>query len=173
MLATPAYSQLDCTNSQPRPVSRREVRRWLTMTQDYAELSADANRELIAAVGCRGVDFVLSREEEWSFTLLEASTELLEAIRLAVPEDQRRAILDQRDKTSLFSTFSTNYTRPDLQSRRAAYDAGREFVQRFAADPSVSQQVNLINRNLLQLSRSIQMLERTTFRPLNQVRRNN
>lgn len=160
MLASPAFSQTVSTDPQERPVSRREVRRWLTLTQDNVELSAEANRDLIAEIERRGVDFILSAEEEWSFTLLEASPQLLETIRLAVPAEFRRQILDQRAKHDLFNAFITNYRLGDIQSRRSALDAGREFVRRFAADPSVRQQVDLINRNLLQLTNSILMMER-------------
>lgn len=143
-----------------RPLTRREVRRWLTLTQDNAELSAEANRQLIAEIERRGVDFALSKEEEWAFTLLEASVELLEAIRDALPEAQRTAILEVREKRDLYTTFISNFSRTDLQSRRTAFEAGQEFVKRFASDPTVRDQRNFINRMLPQLDRSIKMLER-------------
>lgn len=155
-----ALSQTVETTLHDRPLTRREVRRWLTITQDCAELSAEANRQLIAEIERRGVDFALSKEEEWAFTLLEASEELLEAIREALPEAQRTAILDVREKRDLYTAFISNFSRTDLQSRRTAFEAGQEFVNRFSSDPTVRDQRNFINRMLPQLDRSIKMLER-------------
>lgn len=116
-----------------RPLTRREVRRWLTITQHDPELSAQANRDMIAEIERRGVEFALSEQEEWSFKLLEASDELLEAIRDAIPPEQRRSML-----------------------------AGQEFVERFGADPAARDQVNIVKRQLPQLERIIRALERTT-----------
>ncbi len=155
------FSQTTGTEKPRDPVTRNEVRRWLAYTQDNVELSAEANRDLIAEIERRGVNFALSHEEEWSFTLLEASDELLEAIRNALPESERQAILDARAKRDLYNAFTSNLRLPDLQSRRAAYAAGQEFVRRFASDPTVRDQINNINRNLPFLDRSIKMLERT------------
>lgn len=147
------------TAIQERPLTRREVRRWLTVTQHDAELSAQANQELIELIQRRGVEFALSREEEWAFKLLEATDELLEAIRDGMPDGQRRAILDVSVKKDLYTTFTSNFSRSDLFSRKTAYEAGKEFVERFRNDPSVKDQVNFITRLLPQLERTIKALE--------------
>lgn len=142
------------------PVTRREVRRWLNITQDNPVLSDEANQDLIVEIQKRGVNFVLSAEEEWAFQLLEASDELIIAIREAVPAEQRAAILAATERAKLYNTFSNNYRQSDLISRRTALEAGKEFVQRYRSDPAVKDAVSFINRYIPQLQRSVQMMER-------------
>lgn len=156
-----AYSQTVPLEND-RPLTRREVRRWLTITQDDPEMSAQANLDIIAAIEQRGVDFALTPEQEWSFQLLEASDELIQAIRNGLPADQRQAILDAADKRNLYNSFLGNYARADLASRKTAYEAGQEFVRRYRADSSVRDQINFINRLLPQIDRAIRILERNT-----------
>lgn len=171
-LSTAVFSQSADPDGFGSPVSRREVKRWLTYTQDDAELSAQANLDLISEIKKRGVDFAFSSEEEWAFKLLEASEDLLVAIREGMPEPARRAILEVKEKRELYTAFISTFSRVDLQSRKTAFDAGQQFVKRFASDPTVKEQVNFINRALPQLDRSIKMLERgNSFRPA--FRRNN
>ncbi len=144
------------------PVTRREVRRWLNITQDNPVLSEEANHDLIAEIQKRGVNFVLAPEEEWAFQLLEASDELILAIRNAIPADQRAAFLLAADRTKLYNTFSVNYRRPDLASRRTALEAGQEFLERYRNDAAVKDAVSFLTRYIPQLTRSVQMMERTT-----------
>lgn len=164
--AMPALSQDDPT--QRGPVTRREVRRWLTITQNNQELSDEANRELIAEIGKRGVNFALSPEEEWAFQLLEASDELILAIRSGMPTEQREATLKLNAQRKLYTAFATNRLTNNLDSQRSALEAGREFVQRFGSDPSVIEIVRLINRSLPQIERSVRLLEQAS-----RVRRKN
>ncbi|MGE3465449.1 MAG: hypothetical protein AB7J13_00835 [Pyrinomonadaceae bacterium] len=159
--AVPFWAQPDQGTA---PVTRREVRRWLNVTQDDPVLSQEANEELIAAIRTRGVNFVLTPEEEWAFQLLEASDELIEAIRDAVPADQREAMIRATQQRRLYDAFASNYRLTDINSRRTALDAGKEFVQRYRGDPELKDVVSFINRYLPQLQRSVQMMERTQNR---------
>ncbi len=161
-IAPSAYAQTTAPSGDERPLTRREVRRWLTVTQDNAELSAQANQDLIAEISRRGVDFALTPEQEWSFQLLEASDELIQAIRDGLPADQRQAILDAADKRNLYNSFLNNYARADLTSRKTAYEAGQEFVRRYRSDSTVRDQITFINRLLPQIDRAIRILERNT-----------
>ena len=142
------------------PVTRGEVRQWLTATEDDPEQSEQANRELIEEIERRGVNFVLSHEEEWAFGLLEATDELLVAIRDAVPAAQREALLRAAAQQRLYAAFMSNYTRTDLLSRRTALDAGKESIARFQNDPAVKTNFTFISRQLPNLERIVLMLER-------------
>ncbi|MFZ1699483.1 MAG: hypothetical protein WBO10_10505 [Pyrinomonadaceae bacterium] len=144
------------------PVTRREVRRWLNFTQDDPVLSQEANETLIDEIHHRGVSFVLTPEEEWAFQLLEASTDLIEAIREAVPAEQREAMIKATQQRRLYDAFATNYRLNDLNSRRTALDAGKEFVKLFRNDPSVKDAVSFINRYIPNLQRSVDMMDRAT-----------
>lgn len=161
-LASAAIAQ-DASQPDDEPLTRGEVRQWLTVTQDDPQLSEQANRELIAEIKERGVDFALSREEEWAFGLLEATPELIAAIRNALPTEKREAILRTAAQEKLYSVFMTNYNRTDLASRRAALDAGKEFITRFASDAAVKEKRVFISRQLSNLERMVRALERTTW----------
>lgn len=160
LLSFPVLAQMQDNTAQRGPVSRREVRRWLTVTQEDAVLSAQANQDLIAEIKRRGVNFALSEEEEWAFSLLEASDELLVAIREAIPADQREALLLSSRQKRLYTIFMAGYNQNDLNSRRAALDAGKEYVAQFGKDPALRQNVTFITRMLPQLERTVRMMQR-------------
>lgn len=150
-----------CAQVKPDgPVTLAEIRRMLTAAEDSPELLESTNKELIAAVGSRGVDFVLTPEEEWALQMREASDELIEALRGAVDPAEREYRLLVKRQRGLYETFATNLNGYDLTSKNAALTAGREFVAEFAEDPNVAQIVAYMRRQIPSLERSVQMLER-------------
>lgn len=142
------------------PVTLSELRRVLTAAEESEELIDPTNRELIAAVEERGVDFVLTPEEEWALQMREASDELIEAIRSAVDPAEREYRLLVKRQRGLYETFARNFTAPDLTSKSAALNAGRAFLTEFADDANVAQIVAYMRRQIPSLERSVQMLER-------------
>jgi len=146
--------------SEPKnPVTLSELRRSLSAVETSEALIEPTNRELIAAVKARGVDFVLTPEEEWTLKLREASDELIAAIRGAIDPAEREFRLNVRRQQDLYTAFATNYKGLDLASRQAALTAAREFVGLYAKDPNVAEIVTFMQRNLPRLEQSVVMLQ--------------
>ena len=155
VIAVTANAQSEPTN----PVTLYELRNGLTVAERSEELIASVNRDLIAAVKRRGVDFVLTPEEEWSLKLLEASDELVAAVHGAIDPAEREFRLNVRRQQALYTAFATNYKGLDLASRQAALTAAREFVGLYAKDPNVAEIVTFMQRNLPRLEQSVAMLQ--------------
>ena len=137
-----------------------EVRGMLTRAEESEELIAPTNRDLIAAIEERGVDFVLTPEEEWALQLREASDELLEAIRTAVNPVEREYRLRVAKQESLYLAFAQNFSRNDLTAKNTALNAGRAFLAEYSDDPNVAQIITFMRRQLPSLERTVQALER-------------
>ena len=142
------------------PVTLAELRSILTRAEESDELIEPTNRELIAAIEERGVDFVLTPEEEWALQLREASDELLEAIRDAVNPVEREYRLKVAKQESLYLAFAQNFSRNDLTAKNTALTAGREFLSEYSDDPNVAQIVTFMRRQLPSLERTVQALQR-------------
>ena len=144
------------TEERPqRPVTKREIRVSLALSPETEEGIEDTNKELISKIKERGVDFALSREEEWSLQLQDASEELIRAIRDALPAEAREQLLKKTEQNELYSAFSRNYTRTDPNSRLIAVAAGKEFLRRYRNDTDVSDKVAFLQRTIPGLERSI------------------
>ena len=149
--------------AQPKsegPVTLAEVRSMLTRAEQSENLIEPTNRELIAAIEERGVDFVLTPEEEWALQLREASEELIEAIRSAVNPVEREYRLKVAKQESLYLAFAQNFSRPDLTAKNTALTAGREFIAEYSDDPNVTQIITFMRRQLPSLERSVEALAR-------------
>jgi len=142
------------------PVTLAELRSILTRAEESDELIEPTNRELIAAIEERGVDFVLTPEEEWALQLREASDELIEAIRDAVNPVEREYRLKVAKQESLYLAFAQNFSRNDLTAKNTALTAGREFLSEYSDDPNVAQIVTFMRRQLPLLERTVQALQR-------------
>jgi hypothetical protein len=153
------------------PVTKDEIRSLLEASQDSPEAIEQSNRELLAAVRARGVDFALSKEEEWSLDLLEASDELLEAIRAALSQEERELRLKIAELKRLYYQFANNYRKLDIASQTAALEAGKEFVRRFGEDKRLKDIVAYMTRTIPQLESMVRNLTRRTLPTV--VRRNN
>lgn len=141
------------------PVTLSEIRSILTRAERTAGLVERTNKELIAAIERRGVDFVLTPEEEWVLRLREASDELIAAIRNAIDPAEREFRLNVRRQQDLYNAFATNYNRSDLAGRQTALNAAREFVGTYADDPNVAEIVTFMKRNLPRLEQSVAILQ--------------
>lgn len=142
----------------PGPVTKLEIRSLFEASQDHPETIEQTNRELLAAVKARGVDFVFSKEEEWSLSLLDASEELLEAIREGLPADEREWRLKVAEQTRLYYDFANNYRKYDIQSRVIALEAGKEFVRLYQGDEALREIVDYMNRTIPQLERTVRSM---------------
>ena len=146
--------------SEPKnPVTLSELRRSLSAVETSEALIEPTNRELIAAVKARGVDFVLTPEEEWTLRLREASDDLIAVIRGAIDPAEREFRLNVRRQQDLYTAFATNYNRPDLASRQTALTAAREFVGSYEMDANVAEIVTFMRRNLPRLEQSVTLLQ--------------
>ncbi len=155
------FAGLTFAQAKPEgPVTLAEVRSMLTRAEESEALIAPTNRELIAAVEARGVDFVLTPEEEWALQLREASDELIEAIRTAINPVEREFRLKVAKQESLYLAFAQNFSRNELSAKSTALNAGREFIAEYADDPNVAQIVTFMRRQLPSLERTVQILER-------------
>ncbi len=154
--ATNFFAQIELAN----PVSIQQIRWALNHTPETPEQIRKTNAELIEAIRSRGVNFVLSPEEEWALSLRDASVELIETIRNATPVEERERLLLIRGQQGLYDTFVNNYTRPDATSRQIAVDAGKEFVRRYGRDANVAEIVAYLQRAVPMLERALRYTER-------------
>ena len=153
--ATAANAQLKANG----PVTLAELRSILNRAEKAPELIAPTNKELIAAIERRGVDFVLTPEEEWALRLREASDELIAKLREAVDPAEREYRLRVQRQQNLYDTFARNVSSGDLASRSAALSAARDFVADYADDANVAQIVAYMRRTLPGLERSVQAMQ--------------
>jgi hypothetical protein len=147
---------------EPKPVRIQDIRRALRVTPQTPEQIGKTNRELIAAVKARGVNFALSKEEEWALGLEEASDELIKTIREALSGEERERLLKIREQEGLYFAFVNNYAQADIGSRQLAIAAGREFVRRYRDDPNVAEIIAYLQRAVPALERSIRFMQRPT-----------
>lgn len=141
------------------PVTKSEVLSALEAARESADLLKKVNTDLVEAIAKRGVDFVLTPEEEWQLGMRDASDELLKAIRDAVDPKEREARINADRQQRLYNEFAANYNSNDLTSRRAALNAAREFVSLYTGDGNVAEIVTFMQRNLPRLEQSVNMME--------------
>lgn len=142
------------------PVTKIEVFVALeTAKEQSGDLVAKTNSELTAAIADRGVDFVLTPEEEWQLQMRDGSEDLLRAIRNAVDPKEREARINADRQQRLYNEFAAGYNANDLSSRRAALNAAREFVSLYPNDPNVAEIVTFMQRNLPRLEQQVSMME--------------
>lgn len=147
------------TASDRHPVSKSEVFAALEVSKESDELISRTNADLIAAINERGVDFVLTPEEEWQLEMRDASEELLDAIRSAIDPVEREHRINIERQERLYTAFATNYNSNDLASRSTALTAAREFVDLYADDPNMAEIVMFMKRNLPRLEQGVRMME--------------
>ena len=145
-------------STDPRPVTKSDVFAALEGARDSTELLKKTNIDLVAAINERGVDFILTPEEEWQLEMRDASDELLTAIRDAVDPQEREARLNANRQQRLYTEFATNYNASDLSGRQAAVRAAREFVSLYSGDQNVAEIVSFMQRNLPRLEQSVTMM---------------
>jgi hypothetical protein len=141
------------------PLTKTEVFAALEASSESEELLKKANLDLIAAIAERGVDFVLTPEEEWQLSMRDGSEELLDAIRNAIDPAERELKIKIDLQERLYTTFATNFNANDYSGKSAALYAAREFIGQFADDPNVKEIVNFMQRNLPRLEQSVNMLQ--------------
>jgi hypothetical protein len=141
------------------PVTLAELRSILSRAEKSADLIAPTNKELIDAVEARGVDFVLTPEEEWALRLREASDDLIAALRSAFDPAEREFRLRVAKQQDLYNTFVSNFNSSDLSAKTAALNAARDFVADYADDSNVTLIVAYMRRTLPSLERSVQIMQ--------------
>jgi len=154
-VAAAAQAQLKANG----PVTLAELRSILSRAEKSADLIAPTNKELIDAVEARGVDFVLTPEEEWALRLREASDDLIAALRSAFDPAEREFRLRVAKQQDLYNTFVSNFNSSDLSAKTAALNAARDFVADYADDSNVTQIVAYMRRTLPSLERSVQIMQ--------------
>lgn len=142
-----------------KPLTKSEIFIALEAARSSDELVRSTNNELIEEIAERGIDFVLTPEEEWSLQLRDASDELLAAIRVAVNPAEREFRLNVRRQQNLYSTFAASFAREDLASRQTALSAAREFLQLYSTDPNVAEIVTFMQRNMSRMQQNVAMLQ--------------
>jgi len=156
LLAGAAFAQAP---ADTKPVTKGELFETLEASRTSDELLKKANVDLIKAIEGRGVDFVLTPEEEWQLEMRDASEDLLAAIRAAIDPSEREARINADRQQRLYTQFATNYNSNDLAGRNSAVIAAREFVSLYANDPNVAEIVTFMQRSLPRLEQSVMMME--------------
>ena len=146
------------------PVTLAELRSILSRAERSAELVAPTNQELIAAIKERGVDFVLTPEEEWALRLREASDDLIAALRQAFDPAEREFHLRVARQQNLYNAFVNNFNSSELAAKSVALSAARDFVADYADDTNVAQIVAYMRRTLPSLERSVQTMQQQADR---------
>ncbi|MEO5859582.1 MAG: hypothetical protein ABIR33_11605 [Pyrinomonadaceae bacterium] len=146
-------------SAETKPVTKSDIFVALEAAKESVELVAKTNSELVAAVRNRGVDFVLTPEEEWQMEMRDASEELLASIREAIDPVERETRIKANRQQSLYAAFAANYNANDLSSRSSALTAAREFLSLYANDANVAEIVTFMQRNLPRLEQSVAMME--------------
>jgi hypothetical protein len=141
-----------------KPVTKSDILVALETAKSSDELLKKTNADLVAAINQRGVDFVLTPEEEWQLGMRDASDDLLKAIREAVDPKEREARINANQQERLYTEFATNYNANDLAGRQTAVRAAREFVGLYANDQNVAEIVTFMQRNLPRLEQSVTMM---------------
>ena len=153
-------------HSASDPVTIQQIRWALNHTPEIPDQIQKTNQELIAAIVSRGVNFVLTPEEEWALALRDASDELIKTIRNATAPEERVRLLAVSEQEGLYYTFVNNYSREDVTSKRIALDAGKEFVRKYRNDANVAEIISYFQRAVPALERSIRfMTPRSRGRP--------
>ena len=145
-------------SAETKPVTKSDIFAALEAGKDSADLLKKTNADLIAAINERGVDFILTPEEEWQLGMREASDELLSAICEAIDPKEREARINANRQERLYTEFATNYNANDLAGRQTAVRAAREFVQLYADDANVAEIVTFMQRNLPRLEQTVTMM---------------
>jgi len=145
-------------SAETKPVTKSDIFVALEAAKDSTELLKKTNVDLVAAINLRGVDFVLTPEEEWQLGMRDASDDLLKAIREAIDPKEREARINANQQERLYTEFATNYNANDLAGRQTAVRAAREFVQLYADDQNVAEIVTFMQRNLPRLEQSVSMM---------------
>jgi hypothetical protein len=152
VLTIPAVGQIDLKR---RPVTKREITVSLSLANELPAQVLRVNKELIAAIKERGVNFALSKYEEWALQLQDASDELIKTIREAMSPEERARRLDESEREKLYYSFMLNHTRSDPTSQQIALTSGREFVRRYKGRPAEAQNIAIIERSLPALESAV------------------
>src|SRR5688572_572546 len=118
-------------NAQPspaKPLTKSEVFSAFEAARSSDELIVRTNKDLIEEIAKRGVDFVLTPDEEWSLQLRDADEPLIAAIRNAIDPKEREFRINVQRQQQLYNNFALNFNGGDLASRQTALSAAREFV---------------------------------------------
>lgn len=145
-------------SAETKPVTKSDIFVALEAGRESAELLKKTNTDLIAAIKERGVDFVLTPEEEWQLEMRDAGEDLLAAVREAIDPNEREARITANRQQGLYNQFAANYNSNDLAGRQTAVTAAREFVQLYADDPNVAEIVTFMQRSLPRLEQSVTMM---------------
>jgi len=145
-------------SAEAKPVSKTDIFVALEAAKESTELLKKTNADLIASINDRGVDFILTPEEEWQLGMRDASEDLLKAIRDAIDPKEREARIHANRQERLYNQFASNYNSNDLAGRQSAVTAAREFVQLYATDPNVAEIVTFMQRNLPRLEQTVTMM---------------
>lgn len=146
--------------AQQGPVTKSEIFSALENAKSSDELLQQTNEKLIEEIEERGLDFLLTPEEEWQLEMRDASEELIGVIRGAIDPAERAFRLKVRKQQRLYLSFATNFNSRDLEGRQAALDAAREFISLYENDPHVAEIVTFMQRNVPRMQRTVSMMER-------------
>lgn len=147
-------------SAQTGPVTKSEIFAALENARSSEPLLKQTNEDLIEAIEERGLDFLMTPEEEWQLEMRDASEQLIDAINGAIDPEEREFRLKVRKQQRLYMDFATNYNARDLDGRQTALNAAREFVALYEKDPHVSEIISFMQKNIPRMQQTVSMMER-------------
>ncbi len=146
------------------PLSYWTIRKKLVFRSPVRETDAEISAKIVTEVAARNVDFVITPEEEKSLAEIGATNELIVSIRNRVPKEKRVQTAQVREATLLYQRYVDHYARADLNSRRKAIEAGKEFIRLFCGDPEFKEQCDYFNLAVPKLEKWIEMMNQVNHK---------
>lgn len=138
---------------QKERVSKKEVLASFLFTSRITKPSETVNKELIAEIAERKVDFVLDDLLSERIRKAGGSEELLTAIDKSLSDVEKVRL---KDIIRLDALIRENYNGKTVEKIQITIKAGYEFIDKFADEPGYEDMVNWLKDNLPRLKHRIQ-----------------
>jgi len=110
---------------QEKHLNLNDIRETLVFRSGVSKTTEEINEQLITDIRKRGVDFMLSTEDEGALKKAGGSDLLIKSIRENLPK--------RLEKNILYRKFLTNYD-GTIKQMKIAVEAAKEYVRKFSDD---------------------------------------
>ena len=118
-----------------KPLNLSDIKAKLTSAFRVSEPAAEINEQLVKEICNRRVNFTLISEDEKSLKKAGASDLLIKTIRENSTEETK-------EMTSLYEKYEVNYQAVNIEQKKIALDAAKEFVKKYENSECLKEQVN-------------------------------
>lgn len=133
---------------QEKPLNLSDITAKLTFASRSDKPIEKINEQLVKEVCNRKVDFTLTSGEESSLKKAGASDLLIRTIRENSPEETKEMIL-------LYEKYVVTYQTPNIEQKKIALDAAKEFVRKYENSECLKEQVNYFKQAIPVIERRI------------------